>query len=72
VEASEALVNQAEAILVAGTSLTVNSGLRLVKRAQKRGIPIVIVNQGDTKADSIANVKLSASTSNLLGAIFND
>jgi NAD-dependent SIR2 family protein deacetylase len=71
-EASEALVNQAEAILVAGTSLTVNSGLRLVKRAQKRGIPIVIVNQGDTKADSIANVKLSASTSNLLGAIFND
>jgi NAD-dependent SIR2 family protein deacetylase len=72
VEASEALVNQAEAILVAGTSLTVNSGLRLVKRAQKRGIPIVIVNQGDTKADLIANVKLSASTSNLLGAIFND
>ena len=72
VEASEALVNQAEAILVAGTSLTVNSGLRLVKRAQKRGIPIVIVNQGDTKADPIANVKLSASTSNLLGAIFND
>jgi NAD-dependent SIR2 family protein deacetylase len=72
VEASEALVNQAEAILVAGTSLTVNSGLRLVKRSQKRGIPIIIVNQGDTKADSIANVKLSASTSNLLGAIFND
>jgi NAD-dependent SIR2 family protein deacetylase len=72
VEASEALVNQAQAILVAGTSLTVNSGLRLVKRAEKRGIPIVIVNQGDTKADSIANVKLSASTSNLLGAIFND
>ncbi len=72
VEASEALVNQAEAILVAGSSLTVNSGLRLVKRAQKRGIPIVIVNQGDTKADLIANVKLSASTSNLLGAILND
>lgn len=72
VEASEALVDQAEAILVAGTSLTVNSGLRLVKRAQKRGTPIVIVNQGDTKADQIANVKLSASTSNLLGAIFND
>ena len=72
VEASEALVSQAEAVLVAGTSLTVNSGLRLVKRAQKRGIPIVIVNQGETKADLIANVKLSASTSNLLGAILND
>ncbi len=58
--------------MVAGTSLTVNSGLRLVKRAQKRGIPIVIVNLGDTKADLIANVKLSASTSDLLEAILND
>jgi NAD-dependent SIR2 family protein deacetylase len=72
VETAEQLIGQAEGLLVAGTSLTVNSGLRLVKRAQKRGIPIVIVNQGDTKADLIANVKLSASTSNLLGAILND
>jgi NAD-dependent SIR2 family protein deacetylase len=72
VEAAEGLLNSAEAVLVAGTSLTVNSGLRLVKRAQKRGIPIVIVNLGDTKADLIANVKLSASTSNLLEAILND
>lgn len=72
VEAAEGLLTSAEAVLVAGTSLTVNSGLRLVKRAQKRGIPIVIVNLGDTKADLIANVKLSASTSNLLEAILND
>ena len=72
VEAAEGLLNSAEAVLVAGTSLTVNSGLRLVKRAQKRGIPIVIVNLGDTKADLIANVKLSASTSDLLEAILND
>jgi ABC-type sugar transport system substrate-binding protein len=43
-----------------------------VKRAQKRGIPIVIVNQGETKADQIASVKLSANTSDLLGAILND
>jgi ABC-type sugar transport system substrate-binding protein len=50
----------------------VNSGLRLVKRAQKRGIPIVIVNLGDTKADLFANIKLSASTSDLLEAILND
>ena len=72
VENAEGLLNSAEALLVAGTSLTVNSGLRLVKRAQKRGIPIVIVNLGETKADLIANVKLSASTSNLLEAILND
>lgn len=72
VEAAELLVSKAEAILVAGTSLTVNSGLRLVKRASQRGLPIVIVNLGDTKADLIANVKLTASTSTLLGAILND
>lgn len=72
VEAAEGLLNHAEAILVAGTSLTVNSGLRLVKRAHKRGIPIVIVNQGETKADQIASVKLSANTTDLLGAILND
>jgi len=72
VEAAEGLLNNAEAVLVAGTSLTVNSGLRLVKRAQKRGIPIVIVNLGDTKADLFANVKLSASTTDLLEAILND
>lgn len=72
VEAAEGLLNSAEAVLVAGTSLTVNSGLRLVKRAQKRGIPIVIVNLGETRADLFANVKLSASTSNLLEAILND
>ena len=72
VEAAEGLLNSSEAVLVAGTSLTVNSGLRLVKRAQKRGIPIVIVNLGDTRADLFANVKLSASTSNLLEAILND
>jgi NAD-dependent SIR2 family protein deacetylase len=72
VENAEGLLNSAEAVLVAGTSLTVNSGLRLVKRAQKRGIPIVIVNLGETKADQIANVKLSASTSDLLEAILND
>ena len=72
VEAAEGFLNSAEAVLVAGTSLTVNSGLRLVKRAQKRGIPIVIVNLGETKADLIANVKLSASTSDLLEAILND
>jgi hypothetical protein len=32
----------------------------------------VIVNLGETRADLFANVKLSASTSNLLEAILND
>jgi NAD-dependent SIR2 family protein deacetylase len=63
-------VEQAEAVLVAGSSLTVNSGLRLVKQAKGLGQKIVIINLGETKADNIADVKLNASAADVLGALF--
>ena len=66
VETAEQLVLEAQAIVVAGSSLTVNSGLRLVKMAKKRELPVVIVNLGETKADAIADVKLNASTTEIL------
>lgn len=66
---AQAAVDRAEAVLVAGTSLTVNSGLRLIKRAQKRGIPIVIVNLGETRGDQMATLKIDGSTSQLLKEI---
>jgi NAD-dependent SIR2 family protein deacetylase len=72
VETAESWVNQAQALLVAGTSLTVNSGLRLVKQAHKRGLPIVIVNLGETRGDALAHVKLNASTSEVLEAILSE
>lgn len=61
-----ALVRSAEALLIAGSSLTVNSGIRLLDRAAKRRIPIVIVNRGVTKGDSRADVKIDAGTSEIL------
>ncbi|PWL20347.1 MAG: NAD-dependent protein deacetylase [Candidatus Aquiluna sp. XM-24bin5] len=67
---AEARVEAAEAVLVAGSSLTVNSGLRLVKRAVQAEKPVVIVNLGSTRADELANVRINGSTSELLGAIF--
>ena len=70
VEKAENLIAEAEAILVAGSSLTVNSGLRLVKQAKKRELPVVIVNLGETKADSVADVKLNASTTDVLRELF--
>ena len=70
VEKAEQLVAQAEAIVVAGSSLTVNSGLRLVKQAKKREIPLVIVNLGETRADAIADAKLNASTTEILKELF--
>uniref|UniRef100_UPI004047DC1E Sir2 family NAD-dependent protein deacetylase n=1 Tax=Aquiluna sp. TaxID=2053504 RepID=UPI004047DC1E len=70
VEKAENLIVEAEAILVAGSSLAVNSGLRLVKQAKKRELPVVIVNLGETKADSVADVKLNASTTDVLRELF--
>nr|WP_242497691.1 Sir2 family NAD-dependent protein deacetylase [Microbacterium protaetiae] len=66
---AEQILATAEALLVAGSSLVVNSGMRLIQRAQRRGIPIVIVNRGETRADARATVKIDAGTSEALSAI---
>lgn len=67
--AAEEVVDHAEALLVVGSSLVVNSGLRLVLRAHRRGSPIVIVNRGATKGDRRADVKIDAGTSETLAAL---
>jgi NAD-dependent SIR2 family protein deacetylase len=60
VERCYALVAEADALLVAGSSLTVMSGLRFVRAASRRGLPIVIVNRGPTRGDDLANLHLDA------------
>lgn len=52
------LVDTADALLVLGSSLAVMSGLRFVRHAGKRGIPIVIVNRGATRGDPLAAVRV--------------
>ncbi|QIK74411.1 Sir2 family NAD-dependent protein deacetylase [Nocardioides piscis] len=54
------------ALLVAGSSLTVMSGLRFVKRAARSGTPVVIVNRGATRGDELATHKLETGTSEFL------
>jgi len=63
---AEQLVRTSEALLVAGSSLVVNSGVRLVERARRRRLPVVIVNRGETRADAKATVKIDAGTSEVL------
>ncbi|KQM58739.1 NAD-dependent deacetylase [Agreia sp. Leaf210] len=63
---ASALVAGAEAILIAGSSLVVNSGIRLLEQARRRRLPIVIVNRGATKGDSRATVKLDAGATETL------
>ncbi|MGN6334011.1 MAG: NAD-dependent protein deacetylase [Motilibacteraceae bacterium] len=58
VDASYALVESSSLLLVLGSSLTVMSGRRFVLRAAKLGIPVAIVNQGVTRGDEFASVKL--------------
>jgi len=55
-----ALVEQAGALLVLGSSLTVMSGYRFVLRAAKLGWPVAIVNQGSTRGDDRAGLRISA------------
>ena len=43
-----------------GSSLTVFSGFRFVRAAHRLGIPVAIVNQGPTRADDLADVRLDA------------
>ena len=54
------LIDQARALLVLGSSLTVMSGLRFVRHAARGGKPIAIVNQGPTRGDELAAVRISA------------
>lgn len=61
-----AAVDDADALLAAGTSLAVQSGLRLVKRAARDGKPVVIVNRGVTRGDELATLRLNAGTSQAL------
>ncbi len=60
------MVDSAEALLVAGSSLTVFSGLRFVRHAVAIGIPVVIINRGRTRGDQLATVKVDAGCSELL------
>jgi NAD-dependent SIR2 family protein deacetylase len=55
-----ALVTAASSLVVLGSSLTVMSGLRYVRHAASLGIPVVIVNQGQTRGDELATARLDA------------
>lgn len=63
------LVRNAEALLVVGSSLAVNSGMRLLDRATRFGLPIVIFNRGETKGDRRATVRVEGGASELLAAL---
>ena len=64
-----ALVSEARALLVLGSSLTVMSGYRFVRHAARLGIPVAIINQGPTRGDAQATLTLDAPLGAALTAI---
>lgn len=59
VAAAQALLESSDAMLVAGTSLIVRSGLRFVEAAHARALPLAAVNLGMTRADDWLDVKVT-------------
>jgi NAD-dependent SIR2 family protein deacetylase len=64
-----ALVEQARALLVLGSSLTVMSGYRFVRHAARLGIPVVVINRGPTRGDAHALLRLDAPLGVTLSAL---
>lgn len=59
-------LQQADALMVVGSSLMVFSGYRFARIASAAGKPIAIVNRGTTRADDLATHKLTANCAELL------
>jgi NAD-dependent deacetylase sirtuin 4 len=59
-EAAWSAFDRADALLVVGSSLTVFSGYRFVRRAAEREMPIAIVNRGPTRGDPYATLLVDA------------
>ena len=65
-QAAFAMMDEADALLVVGSSLTVYSGRRFVVSAAERALPIGIVNLGETRGDELADFRVGARAGELL------
>lgn len=61
-------LDRSDALLVAGSSLMVQSGFRFVRFAHDAGLPIAIVNRGRTRGDELAGLKVEQDVGTALSA----
>jgi NAD-dependent SIR2 family protein deacetylase len=66
VERAFAAIDRARALLVVGSSLMVFSGFRFARHARARGMPIAIINQGRTRADDMATLRVDGECETVL------
>ncbi|MCQ9387194.1 NAD-dependent deacetylase [Brevibacterium sp. 50QC2O2] len=67
-QAATLAVDEAGGLVAVGTSLAVMSGLRLVRSAARDGKPVVIVTDGPTRADALADYRSVSRASAFLSA----
>lgn len=67
--AAYALFDEADVLLVVGSSLAVFSGYRFVRRAKDRGMPVAILNLGESRGDSLADVRIEGDCTSVLPAL---
>ena len=70
-DAAWALFARAELLVVIGSSLTVFSGYRFVRRAAEHGVPVAIINHGPTRGDPVAALRIDAPIGELVPAFAN-
>ena len=68
-DAAWAVFDRAEVLLVIGSSLTVFSGYRFVRRAAEREVPVAILNRGPTRGDPHATLRVDAPAGEALVAL---
>ena len=69
VEQCAQAIEKADALLAVGSSLQVYSGFRFCRQAAKLGKPLIIINPGATRADSLASAKFLTESEALLTAL---
>jgi NAD+-dependent protein deacetylase sirtuin 4 len=60
------MVDTSSAVLICGSTVTTYSAYSLVRRAKEAGGKVAIVNYGETRADSLADLKIEANLSDTL------
>lgn len=69
VSAAWKMLQEAKSLLVLGSSLTVRSGYRFVEGAYQQDKPVFIINDGQTRADDLALIKLEGRLAPLLDSL---
>lgn len=72
VESAKREIEKSDVLLVIGSSLMVYSGYRFCKHAHQLNKPILIINQGTTRADQLAHIKIDDDIGTCLKKLFSE